>query len=336
MALYLGNLELATGGGSTGTGLPVNSYKSFSVGGATNNPSGYNITTGLYSHPNGDYWLKTGKTLPSSDASTYPNATLNFVSTPTGTVSSGGALDVLQAVGYTPYAASQGFGPVAGVRSGASYQGYVYMTSTWTYNGYSSFNNTNPPMTSISQGPGSTQLYVNPSNQGGSGGVGIMFSTPYNNQALMTSLVGNIPAGTAKGASWDSNSGDYYFTNTAGTIYRYNSSYTLLSTTVTGISGGAIATNATNIYLGASSGTVVTEFTIGSSITATGKTFDPGSLSGGTITSVDALDIYNGKLVVTDSSTSVAVEFTEPASVLGNGTAYTDAVTGDPIFIKLK
>jgi len=191
-------------------------------------------------------------------------------------------------------------------------------------------------MTSISQGPGSTQLYVNPSNQGGSGGVGIMFSTPYNNQALMTSLVGNIPAGTAKGASWDSNSGDYYFTNTAGTIYRYNSSYTLLSTTVTGISGGAIATNATNIYLGASSGTVVTEFTIGSSITATGKTFDPGSLSGGTITSVDALDIYNGKLVVTDSSTSVAVEFTEPASVLGNGTAYTDAVTGDPIFIKLK
>lgn len=73
MSIYLGNLELATGGGATGTGLPVNTYESFSVS-STGNPTGYNATTGLYTHPNGDYWLKTGKTLAGID-STYPDAT---------------------------------------------------------------------------------------------------------------------------------------------------------------------------------------------------------------------------------------------------------------------
>ena len=62
MAIYLGSLELATGGGATNTGLPVNTYESFNVS-ATGNPTGYDATTGLYTHPNGDYWLKTGSTI---------------------------------------------------------------------------------------------------------------------------------------------------------------------------------------------------------------------------------------------------------------------------------
>ena len=72
MSVYLGNLELATGGGATGTGLPVNTYESFLVN-STGNPTGYNATTGLYTHPNGDYWLKTGSTLEAASA-TYPDA----------------------------------------------------------------------------------------------------------------------------------------------------------------------------------------------------------------------------------------------------------------------
>lgn len=75
MGIYLGNLELATGGGATGTGLPVNTYESFNVS-TTGNPTGYDATTGLYTHPNGDYWLKTGKILSGTNASTYPDATL--------------------------------------------------------------------------------------------------------------------------------------------------------------------------------------------------------------------------------------------------------------------
>ena len=72
MAIYLGDLELATGGGATGTGLPVNSYESFFLD-TTGNPPGYDATTGLYTHPNGDKWLKTGSTF-NGTPSDYPDA----------------------------------------------------------------------------------------------------------------------------------------------------------------------------------------------------------------------------------------------------------------------
>ena len=55
------------------TGLPVNTYAALFTSGS-GNPTGYNATTGLYNHPNGDVWLETGKTI--IDASNaYPNAT---------------------------------------------------------------------------------------------------------------------------------------------------------------------------------------------------------------------------------------------------------------------
>jgi hypothetical protein len=74
MAIYLGSLELATGAAAaTGTGLPVNSYAPFFTSGS-GNPTGYNATTGLYNHPNGDVWLDTGKTIVDS-TSAYPSAT---------------------------------------------------------------------------------------------------------------------------------------------------------------------------------------------------------------------------------------------------------------------
>ena len=41
------------------------------------NPAGYDATTGLYTHPNGDYWLKTGNTID-IDKTTYPEATANL------------------------------------------------------------------------------------------------------------------------------------------------------------------------------------------------------------------------------------------------------------------
>jgi|TARA_R110000803_G_scaffold77004_1_gene141829 hypothetical protein len=75
MAIYLGSLELATGAAAaTGTGFPVNSYAPFFVTGTGTPTTGYNATTGLYNHPNGDVWIETGKTI--IDASNaYPDAT---------------------------------------------------------------------------------------------------------------------------------------------------------------------------------------------------------------------------------------------------------------------
>lgn len=61
-----------SGGGGEGSG--INSYAPFLVT-SSNNPSGYNSTTGLYTNPiDESVWLKTGNTLASTLA-TYPNAT---------------------------------------------------------------------------------------------------------------------------------------------------------------------------------------------------------------------------------------------------------------------
>ena len=60
----------SSGGGSGGT--PINGYTPFLVTG-TGNPSGYDATTGLYTHPDGTFWLKTGNTIV-DNSSTYPSA----------------------------------------------------------------------------------------------------------------------------------------------------------------------------------------------------------------------------------------------------------------------
>ena len=53
-------------------GTPINGYTPFLVTG-TGNPSGYDATTGLYTHPDGTFWLKTGNTIVDS-SNTYPSA----------------------------------------------------------------------------------------------------------------------------------------------------------------------------------------------------------------------------------------------------------------------
>ena len=65
--------------------LPINSYKSFDVS-ATSNPLGYNASTGVYSHPDGTHWLKTGSVLGGSSASIYSNATTSEPGTTSNTV----------------------------------------------------------------------------------------------------------------------------------------------------------------------------------------------------------------------------------------------------------
>ena len=63
-------------GGGGGEGSGINSYAPFSVGTTDNNPQGYIKSTGVYTNPVDDsVWLETGKLLPISLASTYPNAT---------------------------------------------------------------------------------------------------------------------------------------------------------------------------------------------------------------------------------------------------------------------
>ena len=60
-------------GSSGGGGVPINSYLPLIVT-ATGNPTGYDAATGLYTHPNGEFYLQTGFTLLGA-GSTYPDAT---------------------------------------------------------------------------------------------------------------------------------------------------------------------------------------------------------------------------------------------------------------------
>ena len=78
----------SSGGG--GGGAPINSYTPFLVS-STGNPTGYDSTTGLYTHPDGTFWLRTGNTLTGVTA-TYPDATQVAAEVPLSSyVSTGGA-----------------------------------------------------------------------------------------------------------------------------------------------------------------------------------------------------------------------------------------------------
>ena len=68
-------------GGGGGEGAGINSYAPFKVSADTNNPQGYNATTGLYTNPvDESVWLKTGQIIQDTvTPNPYPNAFKNPV-----------------------------------------------------------------------------------------------------------------------------------------------------------------------------------------------------------------------------------------------------------------
>ena len=62
-----------SGGSGVGSGIPINGYFPFIVS-STGDTTGYDSTTGLYTHPDGTFWLKSGFQI-SNSTSVYPNAT---------------------------------------------------------------------------------------------------------------------------------------------------------------------------------------------------------------------------------------------------------------------
>jgi hypothetical protein len=62
-----------SGGSGVGSGIPINGYFPFIVS-STGDPTGYNSTTGLYTHPDGTFWLKSGFRI-NSLSTLYPSAT---------------------------------------------------------------------------------------------------------------------------------------------------------------------------------------------------------------------------------------------------------------------
>ena len=61
-----------SGGSGVGSGIPINGYFPFIVS-STGDPTGYDSTTGLYTHPDGTFWLKSGFQIADS-TNAYPSS----------------------------------------------------------------------------------------------------------------------------------------------------------------------------------------------------------------------------------------------------------------------
>ena len=348
MSIYLGNLELATGGGATGTGLPVNTYESFNVN-TTGNPSGYNAATGLYTHPNGDSWLKTGLVLPASLATTYPDATL--VSAPSSTGRSvaptydntskacyiDGANGVYALQHYNPsstriaeysFATGAATGKVIstntqfpqgnGLTGGIAYDSDAdVIWSFYRYNSESSRTRLKLASYNYSTGANLTNQIIYDR-----GTVSISGTAPYGIAKINNTpeyVLYSVQNGTEKMEVYDMSSGSASLVRSVNTSL-YASTYYYPTESA----------NTDKIMLWKSDAGKFVEFET-TNFTATGVETQAVSSF---INTYGAFALYNNLYSVTDNTTYMSEWIL--GSFLGDVTARTDADSGQPLFIKLK
>jgi hypothetical protein len=320
MAIYLGNLELATGGGATGTGIPVNSYAPFMVD-SSNNPSGYDATTGLYTHPNGDYWLKTGNTLAGVN-STYPDATVNYQILTQFEVSSNFTTTfVTRGLARTStnwYALEETTGAV---------REYTVDATTGNLSGGGSivFTSYTSKQAMTSNGttlliPSSTTNLVERTTSGGSTGF-----------SFNVSAQGSVIDGL--GYYDDGGDGIYIvYTSSNGTVATYNAvtgAATGLSFSV-GSNKQGCAFDGINYYVAEGSiNTPTTQYN--SQGVSTGYTVNlrPGSTAG-------SLQYYNGYFFCMGVGAYTMNVQRSAFGGIGDSTALTDTDSGEPLFVKIK
>jgi len=338
MAIYLGNLELATGGGATNTGLPVNSYTSFYVN-TTGNPTGYNSATGLYIHPNGDQWLKTGKTIIDA-AGNYPAATL-------GTFGYTGRQNTAATSVFSATSVDSFWNGGGGYLS-------VYTQYDWDGNTLNSFTWPDPGgISSISNGSSNVPV-LDPVNNV----IWVYYWLTYQNTNRKNFWQAyDLNTGTQVFSSITNSTGPFHNDNARGaqTIVNGNTSTPILvgrassetglraydvsdptnpvGVTLTGSPGVGpsdrmlTSPNADCYYHSSNGSTTFTEYNINSG--ATGNSITYSSL------------IYTWNTDYTFASptqywTNSPANISEHASAVGDVTARTDADTGQPLYIKIK
>ena len=320
MSIYLGNLELATGGGATGTGLPVNTYESFSVT-ATGNPTGYDATTGLYTHPNGDYWLKTGNTL-AGVSSTYPDANVNYqILTQFETSSSFSTTFVTRGLGRTStnwYALEQTTGAVREYTVDAT-TGNLSGGGSIVFTAYSGWQAMTSNGTTLLI-PSSTTNLIERTTSGGSTG----FS--FNVSAQGSNIDG-------LGYYDDGADGVYIvYTSSSGTVATYNA----VTGAATGFSfsGGSAmegcAFDGNNYYVLSVTNSQVIQYD--SQGVSTGYSANLGGSNAGGA----SLQYYNGYFFCMSAAANTMSVKRVAFGGVGDITARTDTDTTKPLFVKLK
>ena len=325
---------------ATGTGLPVNTHESFYAIGA-GNPSGYDATTGLYTHPNGDVWLKTGNTFDDAagnypDAATAAGINYNTAEGTTGTFTkpSGVANEsyfITQSDLYWYIVAPGNGGASYGITSVAK-TGFAQVQQNWrmgSANKPAIAVNADDTLTATVDADNSTKIFIRD-------------FTTYSGSSFGTTLYTvTIPAnGNNKAIVFGSGTTVWYGNEGNGTIYQYDyTTNTLLQTLSMGISvpGSGSAWSylgGTYSYFTSNYGNIY-KINMTTGATTVFATFNAVATSQRNAITPDLNNFTNALWATTSTSNNWAI-YNKTGPFVGDSTARTDTDSGQPLFVKIK
>ena len=327
----------SSGGGSGGT--PINGYTPFLVTG-TGNPLGYDATTGLYTHPDGTFWIETGNTI-STTLSTYPDANVYRSSTTPGghLIDGTKSLIPLTSIEYNETSDviwmsstnPQGIGQTISTyfyNNNATSTGYQTLTNLWVAAGVNGV--------AASGATSNGLLMTNPSS-------GNITLTEYTQAGATTGTTYNI-ATDATDITYDSVDDTYWILDGATeTVYHYNNNFTTQITSFSVAGTGAvtnlsfIASNSDGLWLTPANQNPSNYFVNNENIYSFTKVGVYGNFTipitniGGAIT---ATDKYNN-IYIDRVNQSIFTAY-DVTNAFGDGTARTDTDSTQPLFVRLK
>jgi hypothetical protein len=327
---------------ATGTGLPVNAYESFYVSG-TGSPLGYNATTGLYTHPNGDVWLKTGNTFDDA-AGNYPDATIatsanyNTAEGTTGTFIKPQTVTndtqfMTQSDLYWYIYNNGSSGYSSGITSIAK-TGFAQVQRNWRMSSLSNRPaiavNADDTLTATVSADSSTNIFIRDFTT---------YSLSYPGTTLYTVT---IPAnGNNKAIVFGSGTTVWYQNAGNGTIYQYDyTTNTLLQTLSTGVTAPSYGyawsyLGGTYSYFTSGNGNIY-KINMTTGATTVFATFTAqGSNSQRNSITPDLNNFTNALWAITNTSNSWAI-YNKTGPFVGDSTARTDTNSGQPLFVKIK
>ena len=342
MSNYSDFFGVGSSGG--GGGIPINGYLPFTVS-ATNNPTGYDATTGLYTHPDGTFWVQTGNQILGS----YPDATQQGSSYYTGfsfTVTS--PAPITDPAGWITYNDNTGFMETNGRPDTLNQTKVIGFDASGTYQFQQAF-----PNDSVGSGAtfgggaytsGPDRLYYAKANNIFGTAIGWVFRTngARGAKALAQSIFPNVTFGV------DTNDVDtyYYLRNDTNTVHivdaATNTQTGTMSYAATGMAAGqgigVSYIRGTGTYAG---GWVVsgnsTYYVFNSGGTYTGFNFPADAASGHVFQNTFTCN-PDGNMYIMNMSTDTVhrynIDTTTP--IVGDSTAKTDTDTAQPLFVRIK
>ena len=300
----------SSGGSGVGSGIPINSYAPFAVYG-TSNPTGYDDATGLYTHPDGTFWVKTGRTI-SGVTSTYPNAKTNsgataysgFNFSAAGQISTTTSIPDVTFDGTNFYVSTETTDRIYQYDTAGVYTGFSFSVSA--QNGFPRGVTNN-----------ATNIYM-------TGGTG---NRVWKYDATGTYTGFNFAANVAGSGYGLSANSTHIFTNTSGQVNRF----TLAGGLVNSFGVSSIrdtAADDSNVYTLNTGTRTVTEYTLAGA--ATGFTFSTATQSNIPY----GISKYQNKFHVIDRTSRTVYEY-ETDLTVGDPVARTDTDTSQALFVRV-